>query len=88
MREKDLLKIQKLGKRASESAAKVLPRLYEQPSIANQQMMEWTGFTPAGAQRVIDRFIHMQILKPTDEKKKYAQTYMYEEYINIFRDID
>jgi len=84
MREKDLFKIQTLGKRASESAALVLPKLYAQPIVTVSVVQKWTGFTRAGAQTVIDRFIKMGILTPKDKGKKYGQSYMYKSYIDIF----
>lgn len=86
LREKDILKIQKLGKRASESAALVLPKLYEQPIITVSTVQKWTGFTRAGAQTVIDRFMEMGILSQKVIDKKYGQSYIYNEYINIFSD--
>ena len=42
LREKDVLKIQTLGKRASESAALVLPKLYEQPIVNVATVQKWT----------------------------------------------
>jgi Fic family protein len=84
LREKDTLKIQKLGKRASESATLILPKLYAQPIINNAIIQKWTGFTFAGAQLVIDRFIKLDILTQKDKDKKYGQSYMYKDYINIF----
>ncbi len=84
LREKDLFKIQTLGKRASESAALVLPKLYAQPIVTVSVVQKWTGFTRAGAQTVIDRFIKMGILTPKDKGKKYGQSYMYKSYIDIF----
>ena len=84
LRDSDLQKIQNLGQRASQSASSVLPRLYSQPIINSASMMKWTGFTRAGAQRVIDRFVKMGILIPKDQNNKYGQSYMYKEYLNIF----
>jgi Fic family protein len=84
LREKDMLKIQKLGKRASESASLVLPKLYAQPIISVSLIQKWTGFTRAGAQAVIDRFIELGILSPKDKDKKYGQSYIYKKYITIF----
>jgi Fic family protein len=81
LREKDILIIQKLGKRSSESAAAVLPKLYGQP-IATVQ--KWTAFTRAGAQTVINRLIEQGILGPKDKNKKYGQSYVYKEYLDIF----
>ena len=86
LREQDMQKIQKLGTRASESANLVLPKLYGQPIVNVATIQEWTKFTRAGAQRVIDRFIEMKILRPKDQDKKYGQSYVYEKYLNIFND--
>ena len=84
LREKDMAKVQTLGKRASESAMKVLPRLYGQPIVNTALIQVWTGFTRAGAQTVIDRFIAIGILAPKHKDKKYGQSYMYTKYLNIF----
>ena len=86
LREEDMQKIQKLGKRASESAALILPRLYGQPIVNTTIVQQWTGYTRAGAQRVIDRFIGMGVLTPKDEDKKYGQSYVYKQYLDVFRD--
>ncbi|KKT90526.1 MAG: Filamentation induced by cAMP protein Fic [Parcubacteria group bacterium GW2011_GWF2_45_11] len=84
LREKDTLKIQALSKRASESAAIVLPELYGQPIVNVNTIKQWTNFTRAGAQTVIDRLITIGILSPKDKDKKYGQSYMYKNYIDIF----
>ncbi len=86
LREQDMAKVQALGKRASESAIMVLPRLYGQPVVNNALVQKWTGFTYAGAQTVISRFIEMGILVPKDEDKKYGQSYIYKTYTDIFAD--
>lgn len=88
LREKDLLKIQTLGKRASESAALVMPKLYAQPIVTVSIVQKWTGFTRAGAQIVIDRFVTMGILTPENTKKKYRQSYRYKNYIDIFSEYE
>jgi hypothetical protein len=49
-------------------------------------MRKWTGFTRAGAQTVINRFIDMGILSPKDADKKYGQSYIYKKYTDIFAD--
>ena len=86
LREYDILKIQKLSTRASESAAIVLPKLYVQPIVNVATIEQWTGFTKAGAQRVVDRFVELKILIPRKQEKKYDQTYAYETYLDIFSD--
>ena len=86
LREKDTLKIQMLSKRASESAAIILPKLYGQPIVNVNTIQKWTGFTRAGSQTVIDRLIKIGILTPKNKDKKYGQSYMYKDYIDIFND--
>ena len=84
LREKDGRKIQSLSKRASESAVKVLPRLYQMPIVNVAKIREWTGFTRAGAQNVIDRFVELEILYDRNPGKTYGKSYIYKEYVNIF----
>lgn len=84
LQEKDMTKIHTLGKRASESAMLVLPKLYTQPIVNVGVIKKWTGFTHAGAERVIDRFVKIGILTPKDKNKTYGQSYMYKNYIDIF----
>jgi Fic family protein len=86
LREKDMIKIQKFGKRAAESAAAVLPKLYGQPVVNVPVIQKWTGFTRAGAQKVIGRFIDIGILSPKDKDVKYGQSYIYRAYTDIFAD--
>lgn len=86
LREKDMRKLQKLGTRAAESAAIILPKLYGQPIVNVALVQKWTGYTRAGAQRVIDRFIKMEILLPKNQDKKYGQSYFYKKYLEIFAD--
>ena len=84
LRQRDMEKIQALGKRAAESAIMILPRLYGQPIVNNAVIHHWTGFTRKGAQDVINRFIDIKILTPKDKDKKYGQSYMYKKYLDIF----
>ena len=84
LRQNNIELIQKLGKRAAESATTVLPKLYRQPIVNVSTIKRWTGFTRAGAQRVVGRFIEMKILVPKHQDIKYGQSYIYEKYLNIF----
>jgi len=84
IREQDLEKIQSLAKRESESGVKVLRKLYAQPIITSKTMMEWTGFTRAGAQKVIDRFIKIGILELKENKTGYDRSYIYRRYTDAF----
>lgn len=84
IRDRDVMKIQKLSTRASESAAIVLPKLFELPIVTTRNIQEWTGFTYPGAQNIIDRFVDMKILVPRKQATKYAQSYIYKDYVDIF----
>lgn len=84
LRENDMTKLHTLGKRSSESAIKVLPRLYGQPIVNTALIRKWTGFTRAGAQSVIDRFIDLGILTPKEKERTYGQSYVYKKYLDIF----
>ncbi len=88
LRDEDTQKIQKLGTRASESAVIILPKLYGQPIINVSNVQEWTDYTRAGAQRVIDRFVQIGILSKKDKDVKYGQSYVYKKYIDIFNKND
>jgi len=84
LRERDFMKIQKLGKRAAESAVQIMPKLYGQPIVNVSIIQQWTGYSRPGSQDVINRFIKMKILSPKDKDIKYGQSYVYKEYLNIF----
>lgn len=85
LQKQDMLKIQSLGKRASESAVLVLPMLYKMPIVNVAKIKEWTGFTRAGAQKVVDRFVEMGILYDRNPKENYDKSYIYKDYVNIFQ---
>ncbi len=84
LREEDMAKIQVLAKRESESGMRVLRKLYAQPIVSSRVIMEWTGFSRPGAQKVIDRFMKLGILQIKDEKENYDRTYVYHRYLNVF----
>lgn len=84
LREEDMAKIQVLAKRESESGILVLQKLYNQPIISTKTIMNWTGFTRVGSQKVMDRFIKLGILEQKNEKETYDRTYLYKKYIDIF----
>jgi Fic family protein len=85
IREEDMAKVHKLGKLAAESAVEVLRLLYSQPIVDVAKIQEWTKFTRAGAQKVIDRLINLEILTQRDPHKSYGRTYAYNSYIDLFQ---
>lgn len=84
IRDKDMAKIQALSKRESESGVKVLNYLFQYPIVTTKSVMKATGFTRAGAQRVIDRFIGLDILVEEEKGTNYDVKYTYEEYFMAF----
>jgi Fic family protein len=84
IRDEDMRKIQILAKRESESSMKVLNRLYSEPVVSSAMVMNWTGFTRAGAQQVIDRLVKLEVLVPRDEGKVYGRVYEYRRYLDLF----
>ncbi|MGA7607572.1 MAG: Fic family protein [Anaerolineales bacterium] len=88
LREQDFMKIQKLGKRAAESAVQIMPKLYGQPIVNVSIIQQWTGYSRPGAQEVINRFVKMKILSKKNKDVTYGQSYVYKEYLNIFADRD
>lgn len=84
LRDDDMAKIQSLARRESESGVLVLKKLYAKPIVTTRIIMDWTGFTRAGAQKLIDRFVSLDILQPRDKKESYDRTYIYKNYVDIF----
>jgi len=84
LRERDILKIQGMDKRSSKSAVKVLPRLFALPIVDTNVIQKWTGFTRNGSQKLIDRFVELEILHLRDADKKYDKSYIYRDYVGIF----
>ena len=84
LREDDMAKIQSLAKRESESGVLVLRKLYAQPIVSSKTIMEWTKFSRVGSQKLIDRFVNLDILELKDAKETYDRTFVYRKYIDIF----
>ncbi|MBK7143586.1 MAG: Fic family protein [bacterium] len=84
LREEDLNKVMALGKTAAESGVLVLRRLFALPIVNVNTVSEWTGFTRQGAQRVIERFVELEILEQKDKTEKYGRSFMYRRYVQAF----
>lgn len=84
LRDEDTMKIQALAKRESESGVLVLSQLFGLPIVNTAKVMEWTKFTRAGAQGVVDRFVKLGILGLQDEKETYDRSYIYRKYVDVF----
>ena len=86
LRERDMRKIQALGKREATSGVKFLQELFKVPLTSNSLAASAMGFGRSGAMKLIERFTALEILQPLDENVKYGKSYAYADYINIFKD--
>ncbi len=84
LREVDFAKVHQLGKVAAPTAVEVLRHLYRQPIVDVNTVQKWTKLTRAGAQKVINRLIDLEILAQRDPKKTYKKSYEYRSYLKLF----
>lgn len=84
LRDEDTDKLISLAKRESESGVMVLKKLYTAPIVTTKIIMDWTGFSRGGAQKLIDRFKSLGILEAADEKSEYDRKYRYRKYLEAF----
>ena len=84
IRDEDMEKVQQLSMRESESGVLVLTKLFSNPIVNSRTIIEWTGFTRAGAIRLLERLVSLDILKAREEKGAYDRTYIYERYVRCF----
>lgn len=85
LRDRDYTKMQKLGKKSATSTLDVVQKLFSQPIVGVAEIIKWTGFSPEGAYKMIDRLIELHILKPLG-KTQYDQKYIYTDYYGLFDD--
>lgn len=84
IRDEDMDKLIALAKRESESGVAVLKKLYGVPIVTTKIIMDWTGFSRGGAQKLIDRFSNLGILEIVDEESEYDRKYRYKKYLEAF----
>ncbi|MFZ1626588.1 MAG: hypothetical protein WAT81_02170, partial [Candidatus Moraniibacteriota bacterium] len=85
LRDRDFAKVQKLGKKSAASTLEIIRKLFGQPIVGVAEIAKWTGFTPPGAYKVIDRLQDLGILVPLGDAD-YGQKYIYADYYKIFDD--
>jgi len=85
LREKNQQKIMKLGKGAK-NADKLLKSLYKLPIINVKKVEEFTGLSREGANRLVKRFVSLNLLVPKDKDKKYGRIFIYKDYLRLFED--
>ncbi|MBI5412631.1 Fic family protein [Candidatus Peregrinibacteria bacterium] len=85
LRDKDFVKMQKLGKKSAASTLEIVRKLFGQPIVGVAEIMKWTGFTAPGAYKIIERLKGLEILEPLGDAQ-YGQKYIYADYYEIFDD--
>lgn len=86
LRETDMRKIQALGKREATSGVSFLQQLFKNPVASTSIVAKSMNFSRAGAGKLIERFLELEILEQFDENAKYGKTYIYKKYLDIFND--
>jgi len=85
LRDRDMQKIQELGKTSAKNTMRILINLYKMPIIGIADAVKWTGLSRNGAYNTIERLIKMNILRPMKtEGSTYGQKWIYNDYISLF----
>ena len=58
--------------------------LFANPIVSTKSVMKATGFSRPGAQKVIDRFVNLNILRAYKDEKNYDRKYIYQQYFDAF----
>jgi hypothetical protein len=58
--------------------------LFKAPVINVAGIINLTGYTRQGAQKVLDRLVALDILKLKNDDQKYDRSYIYSRYVELF----
>ena len=86
LRERDMCKVQQLGKVAAPKTLDMLKLLYRMPVIGVADVIKETGYSRQGAYNMIERLMGMEILYAHDDTTEYGQKYEYRDYLNLFKE--
>lgn len=84
LRERDMRKVQELGKNMAPKALDMIRFLYKVPTVGIADVISQTGYSRPSAYKMINRLIDMNILYPTDENNSYGRKYTYKDYVEVF----
>ena len=88
LRERDMCKVQQLGKVAAPKTLDMLKLLYRMPVIGVADAIKETGYSRQGAYNMIERLMKMKILYACDNTAEYGQKYEYRDYLNLFQEAE
>lgn len=83
LRQKDIAKIQTLGRRAKTGIV-VLENLYKLPIISVRKVEEWTGLSRPQANELVKKFTEIGILEQRDKDIEYGREFWYKNYLVLF----
>ena len=84
LRERDMRKVQKLGKATAPKTLDMIRFLYKMPTVGIADVVNQTGYSRPSAYKLIDRLVDMNILYPADENDGYGKKYTYKDYVEVF----
>ena len=87
LRERDMRKVQQLGKAAAPKTLDMLKLLYRTPVIGVADVVKETGYSRQGAYNMIERLMGMEILYVRNDTTEYGQKYEYRDYLNLFQEV-
>lgn len=83
LRQKEIAKIQSLGRRAKTGAI-VLENLYRLPIVSVKKIEEWTGLSRPQANELVKKFIELEILEQKDKNVEYGREFWHRKYFDLF----
>ena len=83
LRQRDIVKIQSLGRRAKTGAA-VLEKLYKLPITSVRKVEEWTGLSRPQSNELVRKLVELGILVQKDKGIQYGREFWYTDYLELF----
>lgn len=83
LRQKDLIKIQSLGRRAKTGVV-VLENLFKLPIVTVRKVEEWTGLSRPQANDLVRKIVDLGILEQKNKGVEYGREFWYKAYIDQF----
>lgn len=83
LRQKDIDKIQTLGRRAKTGII-VLENLYRLPIVSVRTIVEWTGLSRPQANELVKKLLEIGILEQKNKDINYGREFWYKNYLDLF----
>lgn len=83
LRQKDVIKIQSLGRRAK-TGITVLENIYKLPIISVKKVEEWTNLSRPQANELVQKLVELGILDQRNKNVAYGREFWYKKYLDLF----